>query len=78
MNEYDRAFEEAYDEAQDLMRAMEDCGFDGCQLSWVDGYWVLFVEGVVMFAYYNDCPLEAIDGLHRRLAKAFYDSPIRA
>tara|TARA_R110000824_G_scaffold399804_2_gene605799 strand:- start:343 stop:579 length:237 start_codon:yes stop_codon:yes gene_type:complete len=78
MNEYDIAFEEALDEAQDLMRAMETCGFSGCQLSWADGYWVLFVEGVVTLAYYNECPLEAIEGLHERIIDTFYRSPVEA
>jgi|TARA_R110002020_G_scaffold10589_1_gene40364 hypothetical protein len=78
MNKYDAALEEAYDEAQSLMRAMETCGFDGCHLSWTQGYWVLFVEGVITLAYQDECPLEAIEGLHERIVDTFYVRPILA
>ncbi len=45
MRAVDPLLEEAAVEAEELMRAMEICGFDGCHLAWSDSYWVLFVEG---------------------------------
>ena len=53
----DPILEEAAEEAEELMRAMEDCGFDGCC---------------------GECPLEAIDALHKRVVDSFYREPIQA
>jgi|TARA_A100001391_G_scaffold161634_1_gene120549 hypothetical protein len=74
----DPILEEAAEEAEELMRAMEDCGFDGCCVAWSNNYWVLFVEGVVTLACYGECPLEAIDALHKRVVDSFYREPIQA
>jgi hypothetical protein len=78
MRAVDPLLEEAAVEAEELMRAMEICGFDGCHLAWSDSYWVLFVEGVVMIACYSECPLEAIEEMHKRIVDMFYKKPIEA
>jgi|TARA_Y100001963_G_C6668666_1_gene393996 hypothetical protein len=77
--EWEEALEKAYEQAEHLVRALKDVGFDGCKIVWAEGFWALFVDEALLLTAYSDyCPMESIERLHSRVVDAFYRDPIKA